>query len=102
MNDSDLASEIKTQFEEAVAEVDENIAKSLPKLPKIHERTAIVRKAKITLDNCIINIWEEHDLTDAEMIKVISETLSENISGIAKHMIRQERHGDSKPGDLNV
>jgi hypothetical protein len=43
----------------------------------------------------------DHDLTTAELFSILGGTLGDQIAGIAKYLIREERHGDQdKPGGL--
>lgn len=63
-------------------------------MSKIHKREEIVRKAQAELTE-----WKmKHDLTPGEMIRVWSDELS----SLAKWMIRGERHPDDPetPGGI--
>lgn len=69
-------------------------------LPRIHPREENVNKAKLELMECLGKI--ARDLTEGEMLKVVTEEMSSWISGIAKYQIRAERHPDNpdQPGGL--
>jgi len=68
-------------------------------LPKMHSREVIVRTAQRDLDSAFLDIWKKHDLTEGEMIKIVSNFSNSHIAGAAKYMIREERHGNSEtPG----
>jgi len=69
-------------------------------MPKIHPREKIVNKASGELLEALIKIQD--DLTTAEYMQVLSNTMSSEISSIAKYMIRSERHPNdpNKPGGL--
>jgi len=69
-------------------------------MPRIHPREKNVQEAKLKLMECMGGIAK--DLTEGEMLKVVTEEMSSWISGIAKYQIRAERHPDdpSRPGGL--
>ena len=68
---------------------------------KIHARTIIVNNAKIELTKCWLDLFQKHELTTAEMLSVLSQFSHEQIGGIAKFAIREERHGNTdEPGDV--
>jgi len=74
--------------------------RDLGPLPTIHTREAIVHKAERALDTAI-SLWkaEHRDLTTTELLSVMNHIFSSAVGVIMKHLIRQERHGDSdKPG----
>lgn len=68
--------------------------------PKLHHREAIVRKAKLELMELLFKL--RNDLTPGEYLKVVTEELSNEWHGVAKYMIREERHPDNpdQPGGL--
>lgn len=67
---------------------------------KLHERYFKVSKKKSELQEKILNFMEESDLTDAELLSVLTDVFSSSIGCIYKDMIRMERHGTTdKKGD---
>lgn len=69
-------------------------------MSKIHHREKIVEKAKLKLMGCFAEIGG--DLTDGELVRVVAESIGEQLGLIAKYMIRAERHpkDPDKPGGL--
>lgn len=68
-------------------------------MPRIHHREKQVNTAKLDLSQALLDITTKHDLTDAETLRIVAQVAYEHVGGLAKHWIRQERHGDSdKPG----
>lgn len=68
-------------------------------LPRRHPREESCTKAQIALKLAIQTICREHDLTDAESLRVVTAAMSTWIGDVAKYAIRMERHGDTnKPG----
>lgn len=57
----------------------------------IHPRVIVVRQASIEIAQAVTNAMQKHELTYAEAFSI----LGEQISGLAKFAIRQERHGDT-------
>jgi hypothetical protein len=67
--------------------------------PTIHPRERIVNEAEIDLAHALLGVWEKHDLTDAEMLRVVAAVFGRHVASNAKYRIREERHGDTdKPG----
>lgn len=67
---------------------------------RLHPRTLVCQRAEAQLLESICVIVNRHNLTDAEQLRVVSSALSASIGGMAKFMIREERHGDlDKQGD---
>jgi hypothetical protein len=64
-------------------------------LPRIHEREKPVREAECELRQAILDVEKKHDLTEAELLRVVNGVCSETIGSIAKYHIRFERHGDT-------
>jgi hypothetical protein len=64
---------------------------------RLHERTQIVQVARDELGGFLIDLERKHNLTYAEMFSL----LGGQISDLAKHAIRSERHPDdhNKKGD---
>lgn len=68
---------------------------------RLHPREQIVTAARLDLTESILKWRKKYDLTDGELFSVIAEELSSQITGLAKYMIRWERHEDlDKPGGL--
>lgn len=68
---------------------------------KIHRREIRCRAAESDLRNAIGELSDKHDLTGAEMLRIVNAVLSDYIASIAKYDIRQERHGNTDtPGGL--
>jgi hypothetical protein len=57
----------------------------------MHEREMKVRKASLELETLIIEKAQEADLTDVELLQVLTSAQQ----GTLKYMLRRERHGDS-------
>jgi hypothetical protein len=71
-------------------------------MSRMHPREKVVRQARIALMEAL-GAWQEahEDLTDAELLSLLSGELHSQISGVVKYMIRFERHGDTDtPGGL--
>lgn len=58
---------------------------------RLHSRTLPVQKAGNQIKMSLIEMQQEHDLTNVEMLRVLIEAQQE----ITKYMLRDERH----PGD---
>lgn len=70
-------------------------------MPKLHEREAVVREAKLKLSEAVQEWGKGHDLTQFEYLQVVQGVLGDEILGACKYAIRVERHGDpNKPGGL--
>jgi len=68
---------------------------------KLHERFFKVQMASAELSKAFLNIIKENELTDGEALKIVAEFSSSWVHGVAKNMVRKERHGDEdKEGDL--
>lgn len=68
---------------------------------KIHPRELLVRQAENDLRIALLDIKTRHGLTEAEALRMINTATSEWIGGVAKHSIREERHGNTDtPGGL--
>lgn len=66
--------------------------------PKIHPRSVVVNDARLALTKAIGECTAL--LTTAETIQVVTTVMSNELLGIAKYAIREERHGNTdKPGD---
>ena len=69
--------------------------------PRIHNREYIVRNVSLQLKKQLMDAIEEHNLTEGEQLRICVEVYSEWVGGMAKYMIRDERHGDpNKCGGL--
>jgi hypothetical protein len=66
-------------------------------MPIIHPRENYVTSAEQKLGASISKIVEEHELTTAEELRILVNTLTSRIGLIAKYAIREERHPD-EPG----
>jgi hypothetical protein len=68
----------------------------------MHHREMIVNDYKLKLMRCLQELCE--NLTTGEFVRVVSEELSDQLGGVAKYMIREERHPDniSMPGGLEL
>jgi hypothetical protein len=65
-----------------------------------HEREDRCTEARTELRGCAVDICRRYELTRAEGLRVVNEVLAEWISGVARILIREERHGDvTKPGN---
>jgi hypothetical protein len=70
-------------------------------MPRLHPREEIVTRAQIDLTAAVLAWREEHaELTPWELVRVLSGVLDSQLGGVAKYMIRAERHPDDpdKPG----
>jgi hypothetical protein len=69
---------------------------------RLHPREAIVKKAESELREKMIEIVMRSELTEGESLSVVIHVMGDWLSGIAKYMIREERHpGEpNKPGGL--
>jgi len=67
----------------------------------LHERHLIVRTAVSEARQALWAVLDKHKLTTAEVILVVTEVCSDEMSSIARASIRAERHPDDpeKPGD---
>lgn len=66
---------------------------------RIHPREQRVREAEHELLGLLVALKNKHDLTEAEMLRVVNAGCSDWIAGVAKHSIRIERHGNAEtPG----
>ena len=68
--------------------------------PRIHHREEIVRKAEQEVSDALFKATK--DLTDGETLRVVVSVLGSHVGGMAKFMIRAERHPDDpdQPGGL--
>lgn len=57
---------------------------------RLHDRTRPVQRAEHDIRDKLLALQEEHDLTDIEMLQVLSSAEGE----ILKYMLRRERHPD--------
>lgn len=55
---------------------------------RLHERTIPVQKAANQIAMALIELQEEHDLTDIEMLQILSNRQLD----ILRYMLRDERH----------
>lgn len=68
---------------------------------RLHPREEIVTRARVDLMEKLLDWRRDHDLTTAELFSILGGILGDQIAGIAKYLIREERHGDQdKPGGL--
>jgi len=68
------------------------------KLPKIHPRSELVRKAELKIQEAFLK--ETEGLTTGEVLRVCASVFGSQVGTIAKYAIRRERHGDAdRPGD---
>lgn len=69
-------------------------------LPRIHPREKLVNDARAVLSKAVSDATE--GLTEGEALKVVTQTLSDYVLGVAKYAIREERHPGQpdKPGGL--
>ncbi len=69
---------------------------------RTHHREMIVSDYKLKLMHCLLELRQ--NLTNGEYIRVLTEELSDQLGGVAKYMIREERHPDniSMPGGLEL
>lgn len=68
--------------------------------PRLHPRHAVVEKARSELFEAWHKIAKKHDLTDGEYIRLAIDFAQDQIGGLARAMIRHERHGrGNRPGD---
>jgi len=69
-------------------------------MPRVHQREKLVHQAEMKLNGTLLEVV--HDLTEGEQIKVVTKVLSDWLLGMAKYMIRDERHPGEpdKPGGL--
>lgn len=68
---------------------------------RIHRREQAVHAAEHELTRFILDLVKKHELTEGEQLRVVNAAASSYIGGMAKYMIRDERHGDpSKPGGI--
>ncbi len=66
---------------------------------KEHERAIIVREAERALRNAVGETTR--GLTDSEIASVLVRVMADEVAGIMKYRIRQERHGNTDtPGDV--
>lgn len=66
-------------------------------MPKRHEREKITHKAGAKIELALLELQDEHDLTDVEMLQMINSWTQTKL----KYMLRFERHGHyEKPGGL--
>lgn len=69
---------------------------------KLHPRRLIVQKAENALNSAIVD-WAKgpgNELTEAEYLKVLADTLASYMSFRLRMLIRMERHGTTeKKGD---
>lgn len=66
--------------------------------PRQHERERLVSAARISLSEKVSDWLREEttqELTDAEYISVVTDTLAQSVLGHTKMMIRVERHGNT-------
>ena len=59
-------------------------------MAQIHPRESAVKKAELSIRTYILETCK--DLSEGEELQVLSNVLSSCFGGIAKYMIREERH----------
>lgn len=57
---------------------------------RLHDRTRHVQRAEYDIRGKLLDLQEEHDLTDIEMLQVLNS--AEGV--VLKYMLRRERHPD--------
>lgn len=68
---------------------------------KLHPRTLVCQDAQRKLNLAWDSIATQLDLTPTERYAVLWRVAADDISGMFKYMIREERHGDAEtPGDV--
>jgi hypothetical protein len=70
---------------------------------RLHPRERIVSEARIELVRAVLDWREKHDeLTDGELFSIVGGVLGDQITSMAKYLIREERHPGEpdKPGGL--
>lgn len=65
---------------------------------KLHPRTAQCRKADIQFSNCVNDLIIEYQLTEAEVLSIISHW----VSGELKMLIRAERAEAADKEEMNA
>jgi hypothetical protein len=74
---------------------------SVNDFPRIHHRERQVTEARLEVERVFLEAIEKYDLTNGEQLRVVAELFSHTANGIARHMIREERHpGEDRPGGL--
>jgi hypothetical protein len=71
-------------------------------MPRLHARERVVTDARLELTEAVIDWRRKHDdLTWGELFSIVGEVLGGQVTGLAKYLIREERHGDQdKPGGI--
>lgn len=69
---------------------------------RTHPREAIVSEAQVELTKLVLGWSAKHDLSDGELLSVLDEVLGDRIAGLARRIIRDERHphDPEKPGGI--
>lgn len=69
---------------------------------RIHHREARTHKAEHDLREFVRGLRDKHDLSDGEMLRVVSDAFGDYVAGVAKFWIREERHPGKpeRPGGL--
>lgn len=70
---------------------------------RMHPRVSVVTRARSDLAERVNGWHKTHtDLTDGELLGIISDVLGNEIAALAKYMVHAERHPDDtdKPGGL--
>lgn len=64
---------------------------------RLHPRTQIVERAKVELALAVVDLAAKYDLTDAELVRILAQSLDER----GRALVRDERHPDDpdKKGD---
>lgn len=60
---------------------------------QLHPRVFIVNQAKLDLTQAVIDMVKKHNLTEHELVQVVTAVCYEEVGRHAKFGIRRERHG---------
>jgi hypothetical protein len=70
---------------------------------QLHHREIETRGAETKIIECLVEVQEEFEMTQAEFGRLITRVLSSQLNTIFKYQLRMERHGNTEtPADTEA
>ena len=67
-----------------------------------HPRSLVTQQAAGELSQALVAIWERHQLTDVEYLRLVNEVASQAIDRLSRFWLREERHPESPDTPADV